>query len=423
MSGRGTTRNVEAPRRGRRSWRVAALTTISALVASSLFLVAPAGAQSNKKKQPTGTLTVQATNVTVLEKGATKFTKAKRNQKISIGDTIQTDAAGLAEVEFSDGSLTRLDHNTIFTLDALVQKTGRRQVEGTVSAGQTWNRVQKLSETENFKQKGNGATAAVLGTAFLTKCGLPAGTAFKIVKTKKALKKLEKASTCQFTLVDGRLQLTSLGKVVAVGRGQSVSVDAAGTAGDAVTVPPDILFSDAWITSNLDLDFKAGLAEAVGTATGDDLKQARIEGSWPAALQVTGTTGFRDLAAGTTRDRTYTFTVSCTGGSCSVALTRDTANGPRTIPLTYSDGVYSGTDPELGVQNCELDNGTVSVFGGIQNSQTISLSPTSAVPQAGLWKATELRGTVTETAEQIAGGAGQCRTGSATFNLTASRGA
>jgi hypothetical protein len=406
--------------RSRRRWRVAALATTAALFASSLWAVAPAVAQN---KKPTGTLLVEARNVTVLDKGASSFVKAKSNQKISVGDTVQTDPAGLAEIQFKDGSLTRLDHNSIFTLDTLVDKTGKRKVEGTVSAGQTWNRVQQLSETESFEQKGNGATAAVLGTAFATKCALPAGTAFSVVKTRKALKKLKRSTNCQFTLVDGQLQLTSLGKVVGVGRGQSVGVDAAGTAGDAITIPPDILFTDAWITTNLDLDAQAGLAEATGTPTAEDLKQARIEGAWPVELQVTETTGFRDLSGGTTRSRTYTFTGSCSGGSCSITLTRETANGPRTIPLTYSDGVYSGTDPDLGVQNCDLDDGTVSVFNGIRNSGTVSFSASNAVPQAGLWKATGLTGTVTETAEQIAGGAGQCRTGSATFSATASRGA
>ena len=159
------------------------------------------------------------------------FEKGKANQKVGVGDTIQTDTTGLAEITFKDGSLTRLDHDTIFTLGTLVNTTGQRQVEGTVSTGQTWNRVQKLSGTEKFEQNGNGATAAVIGTAFVTKCSLPSGTAFTVVKTRKQLKK-PKSSKCDFTLVDGKLTLTSLGKIVGVNRGQSAAVGAAGNAGD-----------------------------------------------------------------------------------------------------------------------------------------------------------------------------------------------
>lgn len=404
--------------RGPRGRVLVALTTV-ALAASSLAVVAaPAGAQASSGS---GTLSVEAPGVTVLKKGASRFTRARANQKIKTGDTVQTDATGLAEIAFKDGSLTRLDHNTVFTLEKLVDETGRRQVEGTVSAGQTWNRVQQLSESEKFQQKGNGATAAVIGTAFLTKCSLPAGVAFKVVKTKKALKRLRKASTCQFTLIDGKLQLNSLGKVVAVARGQSVAVDETGAAGEVQTVPPDILFTDKWILDNLAADAAAGKSEAAGQPSAEDLKQARIEGSWPVTLTVTDTTGFRDLSGGTVRNRTYTFTGTCNGNTCAVTLTRETADGTRVIPLTYRDGVYSGTDPDLGVQNCVRDDGSVVVANGLRNRGTITFTPTSAVPQNGLWRATSLAGTVTEVAEQVAGAPGQCRTGSATFSMAASR--
>src|SRR4051794_3933041 len=393
-------------------WRSTAVITVGALVASLCLIAAPAGAAT----KPTGSLTVEAPGVTVLKKGSTGFTKGKTNQKVGIGDTIQTDASGLAELKYSDGSITRLDHGSVFTIDKLVNKTGQRQVQGTVSAGQTWNRVQKLSENGTFQQKGNGATATTVGTAFVTKCSLPAGTAFTVVKTKKQLKKLQKASKCDFTLVDGKLALTSLGKNVAMTAGQSTSVDASGNAGDAVTVPPGIFFSDQWITTNLDLDAKAGIDEARGTPTAENLKRARIDGTWTVTLTVSSTTGFRDLANGGVKTRTYTFN----GSSSGVTVTAQTANGSVVIPLAYADGVYSG-NADLGVQNCELDNGTVAVVNGIHNTQTVSLSATGAVPQSGLWSANALGGTVTENADQIAGAAGQCLTGSATFALTASR--
>jgi hypothetical protein len=397
--------------RGR--WRSTAVITVGALVATLCLVAAPAGAAA----KPTGTLTVEAPGVTVLKKGTGSFAKGKSNQKVGVGDTIQTDAAGLAEIKFKDGSVTRLDHDTIFTLDKLNNTTGKRQVEGTVSAGQTWNRVQKLSENESFQQKGNGATATTVGTAFVTKCSLPSGTAFTVVKTKKQLKRLQKSSKCDFTLVDGKLRLTSLGKTVDVNRGQSASVDAAGNAGNASTVPPDIFYSDQWIITNLALDDAAHIAEVTGTPNAEDLKHAIITGaSWTVTLTVTSTTGFRDLANGSVKTRTYTFS----GGAGGVTLTAQTANGSVTIPLAYADGVYSG-NADLGLQNCDLDNGTVAVVNGIHNTQTVSINVTNAVPSKGLWSASGLGGTVTENAEQVAGAAGQCRTGSATFALTSSR--
>jgi hypothetical protein len=371
------------------------------------------------KAKTSGKLTVEASGVQVLTKGASTFSAAKNKQKIRTGETVQTDATGLAQITFADGSLTRLDHNTVFTLEKLSSKKGNRQVEGTVSAGQTWNRVQKLSESDTFQQKGSGATAAVLGTAFVTKCTLPSGVTFKSVKTRKALKKLRSASRCQFTLIDGRMQLSSNGLLLNVLRGQSVKVDETGTAGNAETLAPDILYNDQWVQKNLLADTRAGLAEVAGQPTPDDLKYARIEGSWPVTLNVVGNTGFRDLAA--TRTRTYTVTGSCTGDVCTVTLSRQTALGTRVVPLTFSAGVYSGDDPDLGTQDCVLENGTVSVPNGLKNSGTVTFSPSAAVADNGLWRATGLIGTVTETATQVAGAPNQCQSGTATFSMTAAR--
>ena len=176
-------------------------------------------------------------------------------------------------------------------------------------------------------------------------------------------------------------------------------------------MPPDIFYNNQWILTNLDLDTKAGIAEVQGAPTDEDKKHAVITGTpWTVTLTVTGTTGFRDLTNGSVKTRTYTFS----GGTGGVTLTAETANGSVTIPLTYADGLYTGS-ADLGLQNCELDNGTVSVPNGIKSGQTVSINVTNAVPASGLWRATGLSGTVNETADQVAGAAGQCRTGSATF--------
>ena len=416
-------------RRGRR-----ASAAIVAAVATSLVLgggfAGPSGAAVLGgertavlgKAAGSGTLTIQAPGVSVLKKGDKTFVKAKDNAKIKAGDTVQTDATGFAEITFPDGSITRLDNNTVFTLDKLSTETGEREVVGSVSTGQTWNRVQKLSENESFELgNGNGATAAVLGTAFLAKCELPSGgRAFKVVKTKKALKKLKKATkSCNLALIDGKLKLTALNKVVDISRGQEIDTTG-GDAGNAAQFPPDVLFTDKWILRNLSEDAAAGISEATGDPTPDDLKYALIEGSWPVTLTVTSDSGFRNLSG--TLQRTYTFTSDCSGGrACQVTLSRQTANGTEVIPLSYTDGVYSGGVADMGTQDCVLDDGTVSVTNGLRNSGTVSFSPTAAVAQNGLWIATSLSGTVTETATQVRGLASKCEAGTATFALNASR--
>jgi len=417
-------------RRGRRGITALLVATMAVSLMAVGTVGSPAGAAvlgSARtavlgKADNAGTLTVETPGVTVLKKGENTFVKAKSNMKIKTGDTVQTDATGFAQIAFPDGSITRLDNSSVFTLDKLSTKVGERQVEGTLSAGQTWNRVQKLSENESFQQgNGNGATAAVLGTAFVTKCELPAGgAAFKVVKTKKSLKRLKKATkNCDFTLIDGKLKLTAANKVVDINRGQQIDTTG-GDAGDPTTYPPDIVFTDKWILRNLGADAAAGISEASGTPTADDLKHARIEGSWPVTLTVNESGGARNL--GGSLSRTYTFAGDCSGGgACKVTLSRQTAKGTEVIPLTYADGVYSGAVADMGTQDCVLDNGTVAVPNGLRNSGTVSFSPTAARAADGLWIATALAGTVTETTTQIAGAAGQCEAGTATFSLSASR--
>lgn len=86
------------------------------------------------------------------------------------GDTVKTDATGLAEIDYTDGSITRLANSTVFTISKLTNEKGGRQTQGTLSVGETWNRAAKVSETGSFEVKAGGTTAAVEGTAFVAKC-------------------------------------------------------------------------------------------------------------------------------------------------------------------------------------------------------------------------------------------------------------
>lgn len=383
-------------------------------------VVGPAAAGVGPKANA-GRLTVETRGVTVLKKGASAFVKARNNQSVKAGDTVQTDVTGYAEILFPDGSVTRLDHSTVFAIHALATTKGTRQIEASVTTGRTWNRVQKLSESEGstFRQRGGGATAAVLGTGFLTVCSPAPDTTLAVVTTKKALRQLQQApQSCTFTLVDGKIELTTPEQVVEVNPGQQVQV-VDGTAGEPEVIAPDILLADPWVTRNLAADANAGIVEPKVAPTPDDLLRASIEGAWSVTLTVTNPGDFRNLADPLIR--AYSVASDCTSGECLLILTAQTANGTRVIPLTYTDGVYAGRDPGLGTQDCVLDDGTVAVPSGLANALTLTFTTTDAVDENGVWRATALSGTVTETAIQIAGDPDQCRAGTATFALIASR--
>ena len=162
---KGRNRTRAATQRGG-LWRILAVAALC--VATVVVVGGPAGAAKSDK--PLATLKILTDNVFVKKKGATDYVAAKKGQALAQGDSIKTDATGTAEIDYSDGSLTRLSPSTIYTLTILSNDRGGRQTQGTLSVGETWNRAAKVSETGEFSVKAGGTTAAVEGTAFVVSC-------------------------------------------------------------------------------------------------------------------------------------------------------------------------------------------------------------------------------------------------------------
>jgi len=149
-----------------RGTRALSLLVVGVLTAGALALAAPAaGAAETLAK-----LKITGDSVQVKQKGKSSFVDAKEGMALKQGDTIKTDATGLAEIDYTDGSLTRLANSTVFTISVLTNDKGGRQTQGTLSVGETWNRAAKVSETGSFEVKAGGTTAAVQGTAFVARC-------------------------------------------------------------------------------------------------------------------------------------------------------------------------------------------------------------------------------------------------------------
>jgi hypothetical protein len=122
------------------------------------------------------TLKVRHAAVTVAPVGRKAFAAAKDGQALHQGDAIATDASGQAEIDYTDGSLTRLGPSTQYTLTTLTNERGGRQTLGTLTAGQTWNRAAKVSASSSFGVAAGQTTAAVEGTAFVFSCTLQGAT-------------------------------------------------------------------------------------------------------------------------------------------------------------------------------------------------------------------------------------------------------
>jgi hypothetical protein len=100
-------------------------------------------------------------------------TEAHTGDSIAPGQLLSTDDTGLGQINYPDGSLTRLDSNTTFKVVSLTSNSGGRQALGAVTVGKVWNHVNKLSRSGSFEVEAGGATAAVRGTSFAIECSKP----------------------------------------------------------------------------------------------------------------------------------------------------------------------------------------------------------------------------------------------------------
>lgn len=99
-------------------------------------------------------------------KGGQDYVSVRKRPEVRAGDVVRTGADGLGQIEYGDGSLTRLDANTVFEVEELTN-TSRRVMKASLSRGRVWNNVKKLSSSQDrFEIRTANAVATVRGTAF-----------------------------------------------------------------------------------------------------------------------------------------------------------------------------------------------------------------------------------------------------------------
>jgi FecR protein len=130
----------------------------------------PRSAVRGATAAPVAVLQVDRPVVEVRKRGARSYRVATDGQKMHMGDTVRTGNGSGAEVDYSDGSLTRLGPATEFTVARLTEERGGHQTRGSLTVGQTWSRAAKVTETGSFEVTAGQTTAAVEGTAFAFSC-------------------------------------------------------------------------------------------------------------------------------------------------------------------------------------------------------------------------------------------------------------
>ena len=165
------------------------------------------------------------------------FAAANDGQGLSIGQTVKTNGTGFAQVNYRDGSLTRLDANAQFTLTDLTTAGQAQLVVGTLDGGRAWSNVQKATSSDGrYEIDTSVATASVRGTKFNTDCTNP-------------------DKSCTFTVAEGTVTVTPKnGTAVDLTAGQSLTVHPDTTTTTNPTQTPDQLTQDPWIAKNTTID-------------------------------------------------------------------------------------------------------------------------------------------------------------------------
>jgi hypothetical protein len=203
-------------------------------VAACLFAAGLIVAACSSSPPTAGKLNVSQTHVKSAQPPAAP-TEAQSGQSVTPGQVLSTDSTGLAQVSYPDGSLTRLDSDTIFKVVALTANSGGRQTLGSVTGGKVWNKVSKLSRSGSFEVEAGGTTAAVRGTSFAIEC--------------------QSSDDCNIISVIHTVVVTSSNTGQSATLPPTYEVNAnSGVLGNRVQLTAAQLAADSWIQQNLRKD-------------------------------------------------------------------------------------------------------------------------------------------------------------------------
>jgi hypothetical protein len=199
-----------------------------AVVAALVILRAdPAGAR------PFATLDVVTGEAEIQRAGQDGFRPARDGLGLQPGDSIRTPPDGRVTIEYFDGSETRLDYGTTFTLTELVDDPqGPSVVEALHRSGSTFNRVVELTGSQSrFDVETPTAVASVRGTAFFT----------QVLEDR----------TFRVGVIEGEVLVGGEeGAEARVIAGRGVDVTSSGDVGGTFVLTADMLGSD-WLFYNL----------------------------------------------------------------------------------------------------------------------------------------------------------------------------
>ncbi|HUQ40743.1 MAG TPA: FecR domain-containing protein [Acidimicrobiales bacterium] len=221
--------------------RIAALFAVAAVVAASTGLLRSQAGHASTLAD----LKVVHPVVTVRDPGRSAAVTAASGHPLAAGAQITTGAAGIAAIEFFDGSMTRIGPDTRYRIEELARNRGGRVVAGRLDVGRTWHRVKTLSQSDSrFEVRTANAVAAVRGTTFGVECLV--------------------ARRCLIAVTEGAVLVQRGADHTLVHAGHAVLVD-----DDDLGALRLIADTDTWVQDNLALD-RADDSSSAGSESADD---------------------------------------------------------------------------------------------------------------------------------------------------------
>ncbi|WP_158437792.1 FecR family protein [Naasia lichenicola] len=259
-------------------------TSLSRLAVGVAVLFVLAGCTASPAG-PSANVTASATLVSILTGDSSRDLNGTTPQTAAVGDTVRTDSSGSAQLDYADGSLTRLGPATELTVTELSDASAQRTVVE-LKVGQTWHRVEKLvAEDAAFEVSTPVGVASVHGTAFAVTC-----TAEEV---------------CTVQVLDGEVGFTLQdGTELTIAAGEQLVVPAADGGDPTVEMMTAGQLADDWLTHNLDLDAGGSAAassappvEADGGACSNELALSIVPNVTGEATPVESFTGPTELTS------------------------------------------------------------------------------------------------------------------------------
>ena len=100
-------------------------TKIIILTAFLLIAAVSVGAYNFWQDKPVAKISFPLGNVLVLKKGEKKMQKASFNQNLYTGDKVRTEKQARCEIKYNDGSIIRIDQQSIYTIEKVQEGKDR----------------------------------------------------------------------------------------------------------------------------------------------------------------------------------------------------------------------------------------------------------------------------------------------------------